>query len=334
MSEITDAALRFRRDMLNREKETADAILLNYKAVYGRIDESLRSLLKQIREKEQAKEKVSRAWLLRQERYKFLLSQVESEIGRFAQFASDTVRISVYAAIEAGDATARELGTIATGGSRTWNRLPVEALNEIAAVLQNDSPVMRLFASLPIQTTRAIRDTLFAGLAAGSNPKQTARKLRSTAGLSLSRALTISRTETLRAYRTATLEGYRANSDVVTGWRWIAALSARTCPACLALHGKSFTLEEEFGAHPNCRCTTVPITESVSGLSFGEEWFRAQPADTQREILGKAKYATYSAGRITLPDLVHEEKSRVWGLTRSEASLKEALQNARQRRQS
>ncbi len=71
-----------------------------------------------------------------------------------------------------------------------------------------------------------------AGLAAGDGPRQIARVLRDVLDVAYSKALTISRTEALNAYRGAALANYRANSDVVSMWEWHA--DRKACDLCKA----------------------------------------------------------------------------------------------------
>jgi SPP1 gp7 family putative phage head morphogenesis protein len=336
MSELTDAAMAWRKRVMEREQSAADEILKRYSTAYSRIEASQRLLLLQIREKQQQGETVSRAWLQRQERYKTLLQQIRVEVEAFADYAQGVVKSSVLEAIGQGEEAARQLAFAALDSETQsaevlaqWNRLSSTQLQNLSGVMSTGSPVGKLFDTLGQTTAAAVRDTLFVGLAQGQNPRQIARQLRSVSGYSATRALTISRTETLRAYRMASLESYRANDDIVQGWIWLASLSVRTCAACLALHGRVFRLEEAFGSHPNCRCTTVPITTSSPDFGeSGEDWLARQSDERQLQILGKGKLEAYQRGDITLQDCIHEEDSRIWGMTRSEASLKEALENA------
>lgn len=80
-------------------------------------------------------------------------------------------------------------------------------------------------------------------------------------GLAKSKAVTIARTETLRAGNTATLERYaRAGVQKV---EWLSAQDDRMCEECESLHGTVYDIGEEpdLPVHPNCRCTVVPIIE-------------------------------------------------------------------------
>ena len=95
----------------------------------------------------------------------------------------------------------------------------------------------------------------------------------------LTRALRISRTETLRAYREATHRTYQQNSDVIEGWYWLASLSSsgRTCAARIALHGTFHANDERMKTQVNCRCAQLPavIGQPSPIKQSGSEWERA-----------------------------------------------------------
>jgi SPP1 gp7 family putative phage head morphogenesis protein len=73
------------------------------------------------------------------------------------------------------------------------------------------------------------------------------------------RATLIARTETLRAHNEGRKVFYRQVG--VTKVRWLIADDARTCPACRALNGKVFGIDEIEGppVHPCCRCALLAI---------------------------------------------------------------------------
>ncbi len=98
----------------------------------------------------------------------------------------------------------------------------------------------------------------------------------------------------------------------------------------------------------NCRCTPVPITKSwadilgdsgidTSGLDdssitddmpTGADWFAAQPASVQQDVLGKAKYQAYADGKFQLSDVVGHSHDAVWGGSIYERSLADTLKAA------
>lgn len=206
----------------------------------------------------------------------------------------------------------------------------------------NGSPLRELFDALGPQLSRHARSTLLTGLATGRGPAVIARQLRDNVGLTMVRAMRISRTETLTAYRRASSEIYRANSDVVVDKLWWASLVG-SCASCFELHGSSIGLDGEVYDHPNGACTSVPVTKSWAELGYGEggdERFSTKPgaekfaelsADQQRRQLGPGKYAAMQNGEIELRDLVKRTHDPRWGPMYREATLTEARDAAAQR---
>jgi SPP1 gp7 family putative phage head morphogenesis protein len=181
-----------------------------------------------------------------------------------------------------------------------------------------------------------VRNALTAGVALGTNPRVVAVEVRRALGTSAVRALTISRTSILGAYRTASLETYRANSDIVTGWIWTAAKQSRTCLACIARDGSEWPLDTFMPAHVNCRCTLRPRVKSWKELGFegiperpqpetGAAWFARQPEDVQRVMMGPTAFDLFKQGRVKLDDFVGTKRNATWEASTYQRSLKEIL---------
>lgn len=192
-----------------------------------------------------------------------------------------------------------------------------------------------LFDSLDQDTADRLYRVLLAGLADGDNPASVASLISGVLDSSLSRALTIARTEMLGAYRSAQLDNYRANSDVVGQWQWCCDQGPRTCELCLGMDGSIHDLDEDMDSHVNCRCSANPVTLSWSDILApfgvdgsdldaedaldntrltGQEWFDQQDAATQRSILGPAAYNAYSAGAISsLSDFIGQRDAETGG---------------------
>ena len=120
-------------------------------------------------------------------------------------------------------------------------------------------------------------------------------------------AIEIARTESWLSYGSAMVETYQANGEAVEGWKWTALLDKNTCIACICLDGNVFPLEQPFDPnHAGCRCSPMPCV--IDGLpdvyETGREWFDRQPVGHKREMMGNAAYKLYTAGAITLDDLV------------------------------
>ncbi len=146
---------------------------------------------------------------------------------------------------------------------------------------------------------------LIKNTALGKNPRDTAREMRQAASAGLNRMLLIARTEQLRVYREASRMQYQA-SGVVRGYKRLVARNSRTCPACLALDGKFYPVEQAFADHPAGRCALVPCVKGVPDPTWqsGEDWLKGQPEQTQRDILGKGHYEGWKRGDFQLAHLM------------------------------
>lgn len=350
MPTLYELADTFRAALLQNDAAASLRLVQAYGTVESVLVAGLADIERLIEEAKAQGIEPTRYWLVRQDRFQQLLTQVQEQTGRFALVAERDVTFTQAQAVNMAQLHAEGLtrAAIADAGPKArvttaWNRLPTGAFDNLVGYLQDGSPLSTLLrgigdkaasgaqedkkAGMAANTVKAVSDELLRGLALGRNPRVTARKVRDAAGISLTRAQTISRTETLRSYRQSSIQSYAENSDVISGWRWLAALSPRTCPLCIALHGKIFPVDKPFGSHPNCRCTPVPVIIGQEDDPFetGPEWFAKREESYQQGILGKEATAQYRAGRVSLPDFVGEKNSDKWGLTRYVRALKDVL---------
>ena len=246
----------------------------------------------------------------------------------------------------AHEAAKAALRADAVGVEIPWNRLHVGAVQEMVGFLQEGSPLRDLLMGLGPEVGQGVADALVQGLVLGLNPRETARLVRKQFGMGLARALRISRTETLRAYREAAHRSFEANSNIVKGWIWHAALGPRTCASCIAMHGTFHSLNERLDDHPNGRCAPVPVTQSWReigrqfGLDLGdvtettvqvrggEWWFDEQPRDVQQRILGLKGLEAYEQLQVDLRDFVGRRRDRRWGTMRYRLSVRDALERS------
>ena len=141
-------------------------------------------------------------------------------------------------------------------------QLPREAVEQLAGFLADGSPLKSLIDEAVGEAADDFALKLVENLAMGWNPRKSADAIRKAFGMGLTRSLSITRTEYLRAYRTATLNTYQKNADIVTGWERHATKDVRTCMACIALDGKRYKLSESMDDHVQGRCAMLPITKS------------------------------------------------------------------------
>ncbi len=335
---IHAAVERHRRELLRMERGAASEMVRAYGAIWQRLRVEIMDLSRQYNEALAANEAITPAWVFEFGRLDTLQRQTEAELGRFIAQAEASIIAQEREAVEAAQQHFGELlqRVSRPGLSVQWARLPVGATEDLVGYLRNGSPLRVLLDELGPQASQSVREGLLTGLALGQNPRDTARRVRAAFGGSLDRALKISRTETMRAYRSATLRTYRENSDIVTGWRWLAAKSPRTCPMCLAMDGTWHPLTEELNDHPNGRCAAVPALRGDPrddpGWETGRQWLEKQPEDVQCQVLGDAGYEAYRAGAVSLDDFVGVRRSREWGTTRRARSLVQILGEEGQQR--
>lgn len=121
-------------------------------------------------------------------------------------------------------------------------------------------------------------------------------------------------------------ETYKANSDIITGVRWLSTLDGRTTLVCIKRDGEIYPLGSgpRPPAHWNCRSTTVPCIDGIkivatrpSYAGFGrkkakeligqepgnityEQWFAKQSVQFQDELLGPTRGKLYRDGGLKL----------------------------------
>ncbi len=174
------------------------------------------------------------------------------------------------------------------------------------------------------EATEAMRRRLVQGVAAGRNPRDTARLIvrdvQDAFDGGLARAQVIARTETIDAYRAGAKAHHEANSDVLQGWVWLAKLSERTCPSCVVMHGTEHDLNEPGPLdHQQGRCSRMPLVkpELVPGtptpkVESGPEWLARQPEGVQRSVLGPRRYEAWKAGDYPASRWAVRRESAAW----------------------
>jgi len=339
-----------RAALLRGERQAASELVRTYGGVWQRIMAELDRLLQARAEAEAQGQEVGAGWLYQFNRLETLQRQVEGELRVFAEFADPLITRQQDAAVEAALEDVEQLvrrqpalaGPGESGISTAWVRLPRGEVEDLVGFTATGSPLRTLLEKLGPAAASSVRDALIQGVALGTHPTQIARQVRAAVGMGLTRALTISRTETLRAYREATLRSYQANDQVVDGWTWLSAATARTCAVCWAQHGSVHPLSERLESHPNCRCSMVPhlrvdgergselgIERRAEGqpvtITPGAEQLARMEPGKQDAILGRAAGAAYRAGAFRLEDVVDRRFDADWGTTLGVKSLRQMV---------
>lgn len=269
--------------------------------------------------------------LIRMQRYQQLLGQVNDQLDIYTVFAEGSIRsgqlsmlsLGIQHAIEAIKSYFITRGKVAGA----FDVLPVSAIESMVGLAGDGSPLRQLLKDSWPAAVEGLTTQLINATALGKNPTETARAMRDGFGVGFNRAINIARTEQLRVYRTANLEQYKA-SNLVKGYKRLSARDTRVCPACLmADDGTIYPLDVSFEAHPQCRCTPVPVVIGLPVVTWqnGDSWFLAQTPATQRGILGSGKFDAWQSGQFKLADLVRREEDDTWGTSLRTANLKELI---------
>jgi len=347
-SELERALEQFRRNLLNKERRSASTMVRVYGQMWKQIKAELERLNTEYEAVKVRGEEPSKDWIRQFNRARAFRDQVERQLSSFAQYAEGKIRQEQYEAISAAEANAealtrKALGKLPKGINIDWNRVPTGAIEEMVGLTQSNSPLHKLLMSISAEGAKGAENALIQGLLMGKNPRATAPLIRDALGIPLSRALMIARTETLRAYRTATQQNYSANSDVLEGWIWHSACDLRTCAMCWMMHGTVHPSSEPMEDHPNGRCSMMPRTKSWAeigkmigvdlsdlpdtrpAITPGIDQFKELSMEEQMNILGPAKWAAWKEGKFELSDLVGRKYDKVWGGMTYEKSLSEIL---------
>lgn len=133
-------------------------------------------------------------------------------------------------------------------------------------------------ASFDATMQQGIREAINTGVIKGEGYPGLVKRVQEGYGLARNEATTLTRTFVSAANNAAREETYKANDDVVKGWKWITAGDNLVCMMCLPLHGRTFKLGEgpDIPRHPRCRCCHVPQTISWRELGLDIDEFQSE----------------------------------------------------------
>lgn len=155
----------------------------------------------------------------------------------------------------------------------------------------------------------------------------------------------VTRTALQHVASVARQETWKANEDLVTGYRWVSTLDSKTSQQCRSLDGRIF--QNGNGPvppiHVNCRSSTVAELNSKfswlkedatraskdgyvdADLSY-YQWLKKQPASFQNEALGQSRAKLFREGGLTAEEFARLNLNRNFmPLTLDEMKAKEPL---------
>lgn len=148
------------------------------------------------------------------------------------------------------------------------------------------------------------------------------RTLETVYNRSLTAALTSGRTAVAEAARRATEHVHTRNRRLLWGWRWTSRLTPTTCPTCLSLHGREFSLTTPGPRdHPNGQCYRtvvvkpwrllgVDLPEPPGAWNDAQAWFWNLPEPDQTRIMGGERLRRLRDGELSWADLAQRTPAR------------------------
>lgn len=332
-SRLQKGVAQYRAQLAHHEAKAEAVLNTAHKHTVAAIQPHLDQLYRAIAEKQASGSPVPVSALYETFRLQKTKDLIIGQMNSFGSLAKDTTMVTQSVGAHLGQEAAQALlkATVPIGINFSFGVPSLKAIESLVGATQKGSPLADLFAGFGAEAADKVATALITGLTLGENPRRIASLVEDALNISRARALTISRTEMLRSYRSANLLNYQQNSSVVDKWVWSADLSPRSCAACIAMNGTIHDLDEDMASHVNCRCSPVPLTRSWSDILSplgidasaipdtrvdipdGAEWFSNQDKRTQRSILGSdAAYKLYSSG-VPLKSFVGVKHDNDWG---------------------
>ncbi len=344
-SRLQQTIQHYRAALLAQEATAAQRLDRAYQHVLAQLQPHLNALYDAINKKMASGEKIPASWIYERDRLQALKHYVSGEINHFGMLAYTEThqlqQMGVSLGMQSAQALLRE--SVPPGIHWSFGVPSQDAIERLIGATQKGSPLADLFAGFGSEAATKVGDVLVTGLSLGNGPREVARDVQAALGISRNRALVLSRDQLVKAYRGSALENYRANSDVVSGWIWVAAMGA--CAACSAMNGSEFSLDEELDDHVCGRCARVPKTRDwseilgssgidTSGIEDtsptfedGSDAFANFSEEMQRQSLGSnAAYELYSSGQAILQDFVGYNDDPGWGRSIYQKSVKQIME--------
>lgn len=317
----------FRTSMEALDTQTIESLGMRWLSIENSLQSDIAALAEEMARRTAAGETITQQMIYRAERYQVLRSQLSEQIVRYnAEAVSVIADAQERAAILGIDsAQAAIFASYPSPLSASFDRINVGAVEHLIGISGDGAPLGKLLSKAVGDASGGIVDALINGLGKGEGALQIARAMADGMGLGLDRSVLIARTETNRAYRSASVEQYRASGVVVGFFRLVNKATA--CVACLALDGEEFDLASEFEDHPNGNCTCVPRIRGMDSPEWekGPDWFAAQDPAKQLSILGPGRFELYQSG-TPLSDFVTHSHSDVWGDAPALRPLRDMIQ--------
>lgn len=311
-SEVVRAIRGFKAQLRAQEGAQTRLLATKYLDIETALEDSIVALSEQIARL--TEEGLEPTWsaIYRLERYQRLQAQLMAELASFNGWAADLIKERQLELIVQGIDNATAALEVSKPGMGAMVQMPHDAVRGIVGVARDGSPLGDLLAKSYPEARQAITRELIRSVALGRNPRVTAQAIRKATNVGLDRALTIARTEQLRAYREASRETYQSMGCQF--WQRLGGRDERSCLACIMADGEIRPISEPLDDHPDGLCDMLPIIPDVANpvIDTGRQWFERQPESTQLSIMGPGRFDAWKSG-TPLSEMTTTTHDPVWG---------------------
>lgn len=201
-------------------------------------------------------------------------------------------------------------------------------------------PMAQYLSGLSSARAKLVRDAVSLGWLEGQTIDQVVRRIRGTKAKGFEDGLMeaprrhvegMVRTAINHMSNTTSQRVWKANDDLVKGWRFVATLDSRTSMRCASLDQSVHPVGKGPipPLHINCRSTSIPELKTwremgidvddfkpgtrasaggqvAADMSYSD-WLRSQPVSVQDEVLGSTRGRLFRAGKLEMSAFVNNK---------------------------
>ena len=189
-------------------------------------------------------------------------------------------------------------------GILPWEEMPAAMYEEVLTADLLGTTLEAWAGKFPEAFLPAMAQEYALGIAAGESVALITHRMKKAFDLPNYRAKAMARTAVMAASNDMQSRIYKANEHLLTGYKFTATLSIRTCEECGGYDGNVYAVDESRPAlpiHLQCRCNYAPVMKSAKEL-FGED---IQIAPHLRAAMDGAEPST-----VTWEDWIKREENQ------------------------
>ncbi len=163
------------------------------------------------------------------------------------------------------------VGSQAAADVLNTNVLNKSAIDELIKRPWHDANFSDRIWKNKAQLINSLKSELTNGIIQGKSIYEVANTIDGRLDVGRGQTQRLVRTEYMHALNQGQIESYRAKG--YTKLKWIATMDDKTSKICRKLNRKEFDIENlpDIPAHPNCRCTMVPVIDMAAAEKRGDE---------------------------------------------------------------